>query len=428
MRGELTRFFLLMTVASCCHPRLLAAGQMGSVEGYVRTKAGKGIPAARVLLDGGSSRSSFSIITDSRGNYRVTAAVGTYRVEVAQRGYATATEFQLVVSDRARLRVNFVLKPSSQGNFSKSSEPSVSAIHLYDPSGLVAGQLTNPAAGGGYSNSAAMRSGAMVEAYLSTGGFLRARPQGLTGSEQVVSALGLARLQQLTEEEPTEANFQRWGSALLARQNYALATHVFQQSLARYNGSAQLWIGLGISLYSQGRYNQATQGLIRAAQIEPANPQVYDFLVQSYHSAPRTYATVAGLLEQFVRSQPRNPHARYDYAIILWRNPIARQRPNRLRNVESEFKTAIALDPRFAEARFQLGVLYDQEKITRLAIRQYQTAIRLRPGFAKAHYRLAEDYVRTGKEAQASTELTAYEKLVGQRGSRESTPARDPGP
>jgi tetratricopeptide (TPR) repeat protein len=410
MRGTL--FWFLVIVMSCHHAQLLGEGRMGTVEGYVRTTAGKGIPAAKLVLRSEAPRGSFSTITDSKGNYRVTAPVGTYRVEVTRQGYAAATEPQLMVGGHSHLRLNFVLKPSLQGRFSKSAGPSLSAIHFYEPSRLKAGQLTDPAAGGGYSNSATIRSREMIKAYLSKPGFPEAHAPRLANSGATTSPL--TRLQTLAQEEPTEANFQRWGSVLLARQKYALAAHVFQQGLARYSGSARLWTGLGISLYSQGRYNQAVQALIHAAQIDPSNPQVYDFLGDAYHPGSRAYGAVAGLLQQFMRLQPRNADAHYDYAMILWRRPLTRQSPALLRIVESQFKTAIALDPQFPEAYFQLGVLYDQEKITRVAITQYQMAVRLRPGFAKAHYRLAQDYLRVGERAQATTELGVYEKSARQ--------------
>jgi tetratricopeptide (TPR) repeat protein len=402
--------FWCLAIGACFYGAWLpAAGQTGTLQGSVRTAAGKGIPAAKLILRSGPARRVFSTRTDSSGNYRLKAAAATYRVEVAREGYSRATQSGLVVKDGSVLRLDFVLKPSS-----RPSEASLSAIHFYEPSGLRAGQLTNPAAGGGYSNSATMRSAEMIKAYLSPPGSPKTPALVLPADGQQGNAVPLARLRQLAQEEPTEPNLERWGSALLVCHKYSLATQAFQQSLARFRTSARLWTGFGISLYSEGRYNDAEEALIHAAQLDPATPQVYDFLGQAYHYGSGTDRTVAGLLERFIRLQPRNAHAHYDYALILWRGRLNRQSPALLGDVESELRTAIALAPDFPDARFQLGVLYDTEKMTALAIDQYQVAIRLRPDFAKAHYRLAQDYLRVGKKAQASAELGIYDELAAQ--------------
>ena len=82
-----------------------------------------------------------------------------------------------------------------------------------------------------------------------------------------------------------------------------------------------------------------------------------------------------------------------------------------LDEVAAEMKRAAALDPRFADARLELGNLYaDQARYTD-AIREYQEAIRLQPDFAAAHYRLGQVYVRAGDKQRAREEFDAYERL-----------------
>jgi tetratricopeptide (TPR) repeat protein len=403
-------YWFLLTLVCGSATKLFAAGQAGTVEGYVRTVAGQKIPAAKLILSSDPARILVSTRTDPSGHYRLTAPPGTYRIEVTQQGYATASRSGVDVENRSILRVNFVLKSSSPTGAQKSPVPSLSAIHFYVPFELKTGQLADPVAGGGYSNSAAARSAEMINVYLSSPGSRQTAVQPV--KRQQDNSVPLAHLQQAADQEPTEANLQRWGSALLETRKYSLAAEAFQQGVAKYPNSGRLWAGLGISLYSQGRYHRAVQALIRAAQCGPVSPQVYDFLEEAYRFDSRTDGTVAGLLERFIRLEPRNAHAHYDYAMILWRTPLAQQTLGLLDDVESELKKAVSLDPGFADAHFRLGVLYDREKMIPLALAQYQAAIGLQPDFTQAHYRLAQDYLRAGDRARATSEFGIYEKLA----------------
>lgn len=69
------------------------------------------------------------------------------------------------------------------------------------------------------------------------------------------------------------------------------------------------------------------------------------------------------------------------------------------------------LDPNDAVSHLQLGMIFDERKLTLRAVLEYQSAIRLDPALAVAHYRLAQDYQRLGKKEEAATEFAEYEKL-----------------
>lgn len=398
----------------CLLAIVLASTLMGAVRGSVKSAAGNTLPAATVTLNSGSGGTVRSAVTDSHGNYRFSdLPPGTYRAEAACRGYSIDTRHRIVLRAGSTIALDFVLQP-----LSKTSLFSLSAIRFYEKPELKMGQLTDPAAGGGYSDSASARGGEMVSAYLSSPGSAQAaalaprRP-----SEDDTAVFG--RLRQAAEEEPSEANLERWASALLARGNFSLAIEAFEQGLARYGHSARLWTGMGISLYSLGRYNEAVNALIRAARLNPAESQVYDFLEESCRFASDCGREVSSLFTLFLEMQPQNARAHYDYAMNLWRSAGKGGRSAALRDVESELKAAIDLNPRFADARLGLGALYDEERLTTRAISQYRALIRLQPSLAAAHYRLAQDYLRAGDSRQARAEFEIYEKLAQEKLAQE---------
>ena len=404
------RLFAIIMVC-LCSLRSIAETGLGTIQGSVTSANGKQVAAATITLRSEREGTALFATTDSSGHYRFSAVPsGVYRATVARAGYESAIRPGLRLRKGATLSLHFVLNRAPRSAVSVSSASSLSAVQYYDQPAFKMGQLTDPAAGGGYSDAAGARASEMIGEYLSP-------PQPAPNASLAPSrgsfegnSGSLGRLQRAVAEEPSEANFQRLGSALLARRSFLMATQTFQHGVLRYKDSAGLWTGLGISLYSQGRYNEATETLSRAARLEPGNVQIYDFLGEASQFAAPSNREAALLLKRFAESQPRNPRAHYDYALSLLK-VRTQEEPGALNTAESELKTAINLNPRLADAYFQLGALYDAQNRTGSAIRQYQAAVRLKPGLAAAHYRLARDYLRAGNSAQARGEFNTYRNL-----------------
>jgi tetratricopeptide (TPR) repeat protein len=114
-------------------------------------------------------------------------------------------------------------------------------------------------------------------------------------------------------------------------------------------------------------------------------------------------------LSRFAQLQPNNPQALYFYAMSLWERDQNLQ-PN-FPQLESLLKKAAALDPNYADAHLQLGILFaDQHKYPE-ATQQFQHAIALQPDLATAHYHVAQCYRRTGEKSRAEEELQIFERL-----------------
>jgi Tfp pilus assembly protein PilF len=79
--------------------------------------------------------------------------------------------------------------------------------------------------------------------------------------------------------------------------------------------------------------------------------------------------------------------------------------------VEALLLKAVALRPGFAEAHFQLGLLYSDERQIARAVREFEEAIRLRPDWKAAHYRLAQLYAEEGKGELSRREFRVFRSL-----------------
>lgn len=211
--------------------------------------------------------------------------------------------------------------------------------------------------------------------------------------------------------DPSEANLFDWGSEMLLHRTYEPAIEIFQDATRRFPNSPRLFVGLGLALYSRGRYDDAVNALLRAADLDPSDPRCYLFLSKAYDNSPSQAAAVTERFRRYAEEQPTNALAQYYYAISLWKAKRTGGSGVDLSTIEGLLKKSIALDDSLAEAHVQLGDLYDDQHQYEFSIPQYERALALNPGLSDAHYRLGIDYVHVGKKDLAQKELAVYQKL-----------------
>jgi tetratricopeptide (TPR) repeat protein len=215
--------------------------------------------------------------------------------------------------------------------------------------------------------------------------------------------------------DPSEQNIFDWGSELLLHHTLEPATQVFAKGVQLYPRSVRLQIGLGIALYSRTHYQEAIDAFCHAIDLNPEDPRPYVFLGRIYDVSPLQAEAVTRRFARFAQLQPRNPQALYYYALSLWKGARTQTRPVDLQQVEKLLERAVLIDPAFADAHFQLGTFYAQERRYPAAIEQYQRAIQLQPTLADAHYRLGEALARTGKKDQAQQQFRIFSQLHAQQ-------------
>jgi tetratricopeptide (TPR) repeat protein len=123
-------------------------------------------------------------------------------------------------------------------------------------------------------------------------------------------------------------------------------------------------------------------------------------------------------LHRFLTQQPDSAQANYYYAVGLWKLRKGPQDRTGAAQLESLLKNAIRLDPKFAAAYLQLGILHSEQKDNPRAISDYQKAIEADSQMEEAHYRLAQAYRRTGDVAKAEAQLQIYDRLVKKSAER----------
>lgn len=215
--------------------------------------------------------------------------------------------------------------------------------------------------------------------------------------------------------DPSEANLFDLGSDLLLHNGFQPALKVFEYATQRYPQSARMQVGLGVAQYSLGQYQNAIESLCRGVDLDPKDTRGLDFLGKMYDVAPDQADEVSKRLARFAQSYPDSAAANYYYALSLRRRTEGTSPNHRNDIAEKLLLRATSLNPDFADAHFQLGLLYEDEAQDSKAIQEYQRAAVLNPGFAKARYRLARLYEKSGHRELAQKELRAFEQLKANR-------------
>ena len=212
--------------------------------------------------------------------------------------------------------------------------------------------------------------------------------------------------EQAARLDPSEENYFQWGSELLLHRAVWQAAEVFKQGAALHPRSARMRTGWGSALFAGALYDDAAERLCEASDLAPANPEAYLFLGKVEIAAPAPLPCVEAKLARFAQAQPANADANYYYAMALSRqgkDPAA---------VEQLLTKTVTIDPHYAAAYLQLGILaYDAHDLAR-AIEFYGRAIAADPQLAEAHYRLAVAYDRRGERERAAAERQTHDQIA----------------
>jgi len=228
--------------------------------------------------------------------------------------------------------------------------------------------------------------------------------------------------------DPSEQNYFEWGSDLLLHRALWQAKEVFQKGVEAYPKSARMLTGLGAALFSSALYDEAALRLCAASDLDPTDATPYLFMGKIAVAAPSPLPCVREKLARFARLRPDDAQANYldAMAILHDKEPsdkepsdkTANDGPTDTRQAETLLVKAAALDPKGAEALYQLGVLASARRDGDAAIAYYQRAIQADPQLGEAHYRLGVAYDRLGRHAEAAEQFRLHDEIEKREADR----------
>ena len=181
------------------------------------------------------------------------------------------------------------------------------------------------------------------------------------GSEGNNASTLSPELRKLAEQAATYFNEQR----------HEEAAKVYEQILQKDPGNVFAWANLGVVRFQQNRFEDADKALQQAIKLNPNDAFSHSVLGSVYYQQGR-YDNAISMLTRSIVLDPNDPRTRNYLGIACakkgWQEAA-----------EKELRRALELNPNYADAHFNLAVIYATQKppAKELAKRHYQDAVSL---------------------------------------------------
>jgi tetratricopeptide (TPR) repeat protein len=180
------------------------------------------------------------------------------------------------------------------------------------------------------------------------------------------------------------------------------------QTLAAADAKAALYpYWLGRIDYDEHAYEDAITQFQKAIRLEPKMGRAYDNLGLCFFSQNENTLAVANFEKAIALDRNSGHPSAWPHINLA----AALQLLGRLPEAEANLRDAIRLEPRIAQAHFQLGNVMDGMGNPQAAIDEYKQSAQLDSSYAEPHYALARVYRRLGERELAQQEVQIYLRL-----------------
>lgn len=394
---------------------------------------------AALALRSKDSSETLTAHTDSQGTYKFAGMhEGVYSLRVGKSGYADAEVSSLFLAPQETKNLDLVLVPP------KTSPSTVDEPHFFEQPQFTVSGVTDATSLGGHGSDTIVRTRETIAQETAALGKTSARSTVTSADEKTLrdsvehvrkrmgehdspdlhhqlgdleerlgdSLEAVHQYQSAAEMRPTENYLFDWGAELLLHHAPEPAIDVFSHGARSFPHSQRILLGLGAAWFTRGNNDEAVRRVCEASDLSPDDPVPYLFLGRMLAAQSVPSEAVIQRLRRFVTLQPKNADANYYYAVALGKLRDRPQDKDKAAQEESLLNTALLLNPEYAAARLQLGILHAEQGKDETAVSDYRQAIQLDPQLEQAHYRLAQAYRLLGQTDKAAEELRIYEQLT----------------
>jgi tetratricopeptide (TPR) repeat protein len=414
-----------------------------AIQGTVLSVAGKLVGGATVRLEQKGVSGTMETKSNAAGAFSFwVLRTGRYILTAEKSGLRSPAAIVVASSKGDQDKVNLVLEKSGEDSEAIHTDSSVSlssstqAMEFADkPTFTVAG-VTDWTAVGGHGSDSTLRTSEYLaretltlkpaDAKDGTSGNVRegAAPESSqraaadehrqAGEQDEMRGdplVAVHEFEQAVRLDPSELNYFEWGSELLLHRAVWQAMEVFQKGVEAYPKSVRMLTALGTALFAGARYDEAALRLCDASDLNPAEAEPYIFMGKIEMAAPNPLACVEQKLARFAQQQPGNSLANYLYAMAILKRQEQLPNTQMMAQAEALLTKAVTIDPQYADAYLQLGILSFSRRNLDQAIGYYTKAIEANPQLGEAHYRLGVTYDRIGQPEKAKLEFQLHDEI-----------------
>ena len=209
----------------------------------------------------------------------------------------------------------------------------------------------------------------------------------------------------LTERERIYRKQIADGDAALARDSTSAAVEAFSGAITLKPDSMVGYLKRGQTYRRRGEFGAAIRDLRRASEIDPSATRPLEELGDAYLAdTPHRYRSAAERFQEYVKLDNRAPR-------VLYKLAFARYHDGQPAEAIDALQRAIALDDRFAEAHYLLGLCQRDAQRFDAARLALERSIELQPALLHAREELADLYGALGRTDSRLTQLEALTAL-----------------
>jgi tetratricopeptide (TPR) repeat protein len=208
---------------------------------------------------------------------------------------------------------------------------------------------------------------------------------------------------------PTEPNIYAWVVELLRHFSWQPAGKVADYGIQQFPASTRLKAARGIAFYADNRYKEAAAVFSDLLATDPENATWASLLGRNCALIADASASGCDSLQRFAEQHPQNAGAATYAATALLRQPTEKRDNTKARAL---LEQAISVDPKLADAYYQLGVLDQEETHWQDSTAPLEKAAALNPTLAEAHYRLARAYSHLGQREDAAKQIELQQRYA----------------
>jgi predicted Zn-dependent protease len=185
------------------------------------------------------------------------------------------------------------------------------------------------------------------------------------------------------------------------------AVLALEQGLQRNTNQPELMRLLGVAYYGTGDTSKALDAFLRLIELQPDSEVAYASLETLVPDAGSRLPEIVARLHVFSEHKPSNP-----VGYFLQARALQAGSPDKAAEIRALLEKAIAVEPVFWPAHFELHKLLLESGDTAGAARALEKTIELNPEYAAAHYSLAQLYAGLGDRERARKEREIHHTLA----------------
>jgi len=213
------------------------------------------------------------------------------------------------------------------------------------------------------------------------------------------------------ELDPSEPNVWALGVEFLRHWTFDPAIKEFEAAAAKFPNSTRIKLGLGAAYFGDAKYAESIPVFADLLDQDRNNALYAELLGMACTSVAESNKERCTALIQFAQAHPGDARISTYAASMLLTETSGNDQTELAQKL---LTSALAVDPAFAEAHYQMGLLKQNRGDWAGSVPSLEKAISLKPDLAPAHYRLALAYWRTGRKQEGQAEMELQKKYSKQ--------------